>query len=344
MGLGGYPDVTLAQAKDKARAARALLAEGIDPIEDARAKRSKLIADQVSGITFKQAALKYLETHESGWKNAKHAQQWRNTLESYAYPVIGEVFVRDVQLPHILQILEPIWKDKTETASRVRGRIESVIDWSIARGYRTEANPAKWKGLLDKLLVAPSKITKTKHHKALPYADLPQFMTALQAQDGFGARALEFLILTACRSGEVRGATWEEIDLRKRVWTIPGERMKMGEEHRVPLSDAAVDLIKRMKAVRTCEYVFPSPSGKVLSDMTLTAVCRRMEVPAVPHGFRSTFRDWCAETTDYPREVAEKCLAHAIGNDVERAYQRGDLFNKRKQLMQEWADYAMSIK
>src|SRR5690606_16466427 len=187
MGLGGYPDVTLAQAKEKGRAARALLSEGIDPIENARAKRSRLIADQVSAITFKQAAFKYLETHESGWKNAKHAQQWRNTLETYAYPVIGDVFVRDVQLPHILQILEPIWKEKTETASRVRGRIESVIDWSIARGYLTEANPAQWKGLLDKLLVAPTKITKTQHHKALPYGDLPQFMKTLQAQEGMGA-------------------------------------------------------------------------------------------------------------------------------------------------------------
>jgi len=342
MGLGGYPDVTLAQAKEKARAARALLAEGIDPIEHTRAKRSRLKADQSSAITFRQATYKYLEAHEDAWKSVKHAQQWRSTLETYAFPVVGPLLVRDVELPQVLEILEPIWKTKTETASRVRGRVESVLDWSIARGYRSEPNPARWKGLLDKLLPAPGKIMKREHHKALPYADLPDFMAKLRQQDGMGARALEFLILTGTRSGEVRGATWEEFDLNEGVWTVPAERMKMGKEHRVPLSDAALALILRQQEMKICEYVFPSPREKCLSDMTLTAVLRRMDVDAVPHGFRSSFRDWCAETTDYPREVAEMALAHAIGSKVEAAYRRGDLFGKRKELMQDWANYALS--
>jgi len=342
MGLGGYPDVTLSQAKEKARAARALLSEGIDPIENTRAKRSRLKAEQSSAITFQQAAYKYLEAHEGTWKNAKHAQQWRNTLETYAFPVIGQLIVRDVELPQILEILEPLWRTKSETASRLRGRIESVLDWAIARGYRSEPNPARWKGLLDKLLPAPSKIRKISHHTALPYSELPGFMVELRQQDGMGARALEFLILTATRSGEVRGATWDEFDLKEGVWTIPAERMKAGREHRVPLSDAALALILRQREMKICEYVFPSPREKCLSDMTLTAVLRRMEVNAVPHGFRSSFRDWVAETTDYPNEVAEMALAHAIGNKVEAAYRRGDLFGKRKELMQDWASYTLS--
>ncbi len=347
-GLGGYPDVTLADAKIAARAVRAKLAQGIDPIEDARAQRSQLIAAQVSAITFSQAAKQYIDTHESTWRNSKHAQQWRNTIQTYAEPVIGKMLVREVTLQQIISLLEPIWRTKTETASRLRGRIESIFDWAIARGYRTETNPARWKGLLDTMLPAPGKITKTDHHKALPYVKQPEFMKLLAAQQGIGARALEFTILTACRSGEVRGAKWSEIDLANAVWTVPASRMKAGKEHRVPLSDAALSIIKSMKESAFCDYVFPSShganasdsEGKPLSDMTLTAVLRRMEVAAVPHGFRSTFRDWCAEQTDFPREVAEMALAHAIGNKVEAAYRRGDLFDKRKQLMQDWATFA----
>ncbi len=348
MGLGGYPSVTLAQAKDAARTARALLAQGIDPIEHSRAARSKLISERAAAIAFAQAASQYIETHESGWRNAKHAQQWRNTIEAYATPIIGNVLVRDVALPQVLSILEPIWKTRTETASRLRGRMESVLDWATARGYRTGPNPARWKGLLDKLLPAPGKIAKTGHHRALPYADLGKFMKLLAAHDGLGARALEFTILTACRSGEVRGAKWDEFDLEAGVWTVPEGRMKAGKEHRVPLSDAALAIIKTQKDHAFCEYVFPSShkarnsesAGAPPSDMTLSAVLRRMTVAAVPHGFRSTFRDWCAETTDYPREVAEMALAHAIGNKAEAAYRRGDLFEKRKQMMQDWADFA----
>lgn len=349
-GLGGYPDVTLADAKVAARAARALIAQGIDPVEHGRAARSKLIADQASAISFCQAATKYIETHEEGWRNPKHAQQWRNTIETYANPKLGKMLVRDVELPNILAVLEPIWKTKTETASRLRGRIESVLDWSTARGYRAGANPARWKGLLDTLLPAPGKIAKTSHHRALPYAKLSKFMKALAQQDGMGARALEFTILTACRSGEVRGANWDEFDLEAGVWTVPATRMKAGKEHRVPLSDAALYIVNVQKANAFCDYVFPSSQrarssesdGAPLSDMTLSAVLRRMKIAAVPHGFRSTFRDWCAEQTDYPRDVAEMALAHAIGNKVEAAYRRGDLFEKRKQMMQDWAYFAKS--
>lgn len=340
LGLGGYPDVTLAQAKETARTARAKLAQGIDPIEDSRAARSKLIASQAAVMTFSQAATKYIDTHEDSWRNAKHVQQWRNTIQTYANPKIGQVPIQDVGLPQVLSILEPIWRTKTETASRLRSRLEAVLNWATARGFRTEANPARWKGHLDKLLPAPSRITKTDHHRALPFAELPTFMKLLNAQQGMGARALEFAILTACRSGEVRGATWDEFDLDKGIWTVPAGRMKAGKEHRVPLSEAALTIVKTQRASAFCDYAFPGPSGSALSDMTLSAVLRRMEVAAVPHGFRSTFRDWCAEHTDYPREVAEMALAHAIGNKVEAAYRRGDLFDKRKQLMQDWADFA----
>lgn len=339
-GLGGYPDVTLAEAKEAARAARAKIAQGIDPIEDGQAARSRLIADLASAITFSQAAKQYIDTHEGGWRNAKHTQQWRNTIQTYANPIIGRMLVRDVGLPQVLAVLEPIWRTKTETATRLRGRIESVLDWAAARGYRSESNPARWKGLLDKLLPTPSKIAKTDHHRALPYADLPDFMKVLAKQPGMGARALEFTILTACRSGEVRGARWAEFDLDAGIWSIPAERMKAGKGHRVPLSGAALAIVKSQKEMAVCNYVFPSPRGLALSDMTLSAVLRRMKIPAVPHGFRSTFRDWCAEQTDYPREVAEMALAHTIGNKVEAAYRRGDLFDKRKQLMQDWAEYA----
>ena len=344
LGLGGYPDVTLAGAKEAAREARAKIAQGIDPIEDARALRSQLIASHASALTFSQAATQYIEAHKDSWKNAKHVQQWTNTLQVYAHPKIGKMLVRDVALPHVLSVLEPIWRNKTETASRLRGRIESVLDWAAVRGYRPDNNPARWKGLLDKILAAPTKITKTNHHKALPYKALAAFMKRLREQEGMGARALEFTILTASRSGEVRGATWAEFDLDNALWTIPAGRMKASKEHREPLSDAAMAILKVQKETAFCDYVFPSPRGAALSDMTLSAVLRRMQEAAVPHGFRSTFRDWAAEKTDYPSEVAEMALAHTIGNKVEAAYRRGDLFNKRRQMMQDWSDYAMSSK
>ena len=339
MGLGGFPDVTLADARAAARRARDQIRLGVDPIEEARAEASSRRANQVRNITFKQAALAYIAAHETGWRNAKHAQQWRNTLAAYAYPVVGSVMVQDVALPHVLAILEPIWNHKTETATRLRGRIEQVLDWAAARGHRDGLNPARWRGHLDKLLARPSKITRIKHRAALPVVEVGPFMKRLHEAEGIGARALEFAVLTAARSGEVRGAVWAEIDLDAAIWTVPADRMKAGREHRVPLSSAAVALLKALPRMVGTNLVFPAPRGGTLSDMTLTAVLRRMQVDAVPHGFRSTFRDWASERTNYPRDAAEMALAHAIGDKVEAAYRRGDLFDKRRRMMADWAAF-----
>jgi len=343
MGLGGYPAVTLAMAHEKAREARELIRQGLDPILLAREAQSALRADQAKALTFKQCALAYVAAHEAGWRNAKHVAQWRTTFETYAYPVMGELLVRDVELPHVLRVLEPIWRTKTTTASRLRGRIESVLDWAKGRGYRSGDNPAEWKGNLDAQLPRPEKVAKVEHHQALPVAEVGPFMRSLRAHHGVGARALEFAILTAARSGEVRGATWAEIDLDTGVWTLPPERMKAGREHRAPLSPAAIELIKAQPVVAGSPLVFTAPRGGQLSDMTLTAVLRRMEVAAVPHGFRSTFRDWAAERTNYPNEVCEMALAHVVGDKVEAAYRRGDLFDKRRRLMDDWAKFLAEV-
>lgn len=340
MGLGAYKEVSLAEARDKARRARELIRQGVDPIESQRAAQSALRAASASALTFKETAKAYMSTHEAGWKNAKHGQQWRNTLEQYAYPVMGDLLVRDVQKEHVLAALRPIWNEKNETASRLRGRIELVLSYAMQAGYRPEGlNPARWRGGLDKLLPAPGKVAKSEHHPALPVAQVGAFMGRLRAAHGMGARALEFAILTAARSGEVRLATWAEIDMDAKVWTVPASRMKAGKEHRVPLSDVAVELLKALPRMAGVDFVFPAPRGGVLSDMTLSAVMRRMDVPAVPHGFRSTFRDWAAERTNYPREAAEMALAHTIENRVEAAYRRGDLFEKRRAMMSAWAAF-----
>jgi len=338
MGLGGFPDVTLADARRRAREEREKADKGIDPIAERRAAESRLRAEQAMAITFKEAALAYIETHESGWRNAKHAEQWRNTLAS-TYPTIGDIHVRDVRQRNVLAVLQPIWKTKTETASRLRGRIESVLDWAAARGYREGLNPSRWKGHLDHLLPAPGKITRAGHHAAMPVGEVGSFMLALREQQGTGARVLEFVILTAARSGEARRATWAEFDLDAATWTVPGQRMKAGKEHRVPLSPAVVKLVRAQPKLAGTDLVFPAPRGGLLSDMTLVAVTRRMQVAAVPHGFRSTFRAWCAERTNYPREVAEMALAHAIGDKVEAACRRGDLFEKRRLVMIDWAEF-----
>lgn len=339
MGLGGFPDVPLAQAREDARAARARIRAGVDPVEEARAARSALIAAQLSMLTFQQAAEAYIDAHKAGWKNEKHQKQWTSTLQTYVYPKVGSVLVRDVELPQVLAVLEPIWKTKTETASRLRGRVESVLDWATARGYRDGLNPARWRGHLDKLLPRPSKVAKVEHHSALPVSEVGAFMIALRSQEGLGARALEFAILTAARSGEVRGATWDEIDLEEVVWAIPAARMKASREHRVPLSAAAVRLLKSLPRHADTPLVFVGAKGGPLSDMTLSAVVRRMGAPCVPHGFRSTFRDWAAERTSYPSEMAEMALAHTINNKVEAAYRRGDMFEKRRRMMADWARF-----
>ena len=339
MGLGGFPDVTLAAARTAARVARQKAKEGIDPIDHGRAARSALRAANLTAKTFKECAIAYIAAHKPTWANAKHAAQWTSTLATYAYPVMGDMLVRDIALPHVLAVLEPIWGTKTETAKRLRGRVESVLDWATVREYRTGLNPARWKGHLDTLLAAPGKIANKEHHAAVPVLGIGAFMADLRKQAGTGARALEFTILTAARSGEVRGATRAEVDTEAKVWTVAAGRMKMRKEHRVPLSDAAIALLAALPRIGGNDLIFPAPRGGQLSDMTLTAVMRRMKVDAVPHGFRSTFRDWCAERTNYPREVAEMALAHTIGDKVEAAYRRGDLFEKRRSLMAEWASF-----
>lgn len=339
MGLGGFPDVTLAGAREKARQIRELVDQGIDPIEDRRAKRATLAAERAKAMTFAQCVTAYLDAHGDSWKNAKHRQQWANTLDTYANPIIGNLNVAAVDTGLVLKVLEPIWKTKTETASRLRGRIENILSWATVRGYRQGENPARWKGHLDKLLAARSKIQQVAHHAALPYAELGGFMADLAKMDGMGARALEFAILCASRSGEVRGATWDEIDLNAGVWIIPAERMKAKREHRVPLSSKAVSLLNTLARLDGTELVFHGTSGQ-LSNMSLTAVLRRMNRgDLTAHGFRSTFRDWAAEQTAYPSEVVEMALAHTIGNKVEAAYRRGDLFDKRRRLMDDWAKY-----
>lgn len=339
MGLGGYPGVTLAMAREAAREARDLIRRGIDPIEAANEAREALKVTPTIAYTFRAAAEAYIAAHEASWKNPKHRDQWTATLKNYAYPVMGKLDVAAIELPHVMRVLEPIWLKKTETAKRLRGRIEMVLDWAGARGFREGPNPARWRGHLDKLLAKPSKVHRIVHHRALPIDGISAFMARLRTAEGVGARALEFAILTAARSGEVRGATWNEIDLDARLWTISAERMKAAREHRAPLSEAAVAVLRAMPQGRPDSYVFKAAHGGRLSDMTISAVLRRLDVDAVPHGFRSTFRDWVAERTAYPNEVAEMALAHAVGNKVEAAYRRGDLFEKRLAMMNDWARF-----
>ncbi|MFC5345290.1 tyrosine-type recombinase/integrase [Brevundimonas staleyi] len=290
-------------------------------------------------MSFRNAAEAYVGAHGSAWRNSKHRDQWTSTLSTYAYPVLGHLDVSRIESTHILRVLEPIWLTKTETATRLRGRLERVLDWASARDFRTGPNPARWRGHLENLLANPAQLRRVVHHKALAADEMPGFMARLKKVDGQGARALEFAIFTAARSGEVRGAVWAEIDLANAVWTVPAERMKAGREHRVPLSEPAMALLRTQKAGDSTSPVFTAPSGVPLSDMTLSAVLRRMKVDAVPHGFRSTFRDWIAERTAYPNEVAEMALAHTIASKVEAAYRRGDLVGKRRQLMQDWAEF-----
>lgn len=339
MGLGGFPDVTLAGAYDKARQAREKIDKGSDPVLERKQAKSALIASQAAEVTFKKCATAYIDAHGDTWRNAKHRGQWTNSLETYASPFIGNMLVADITHTHILQILEPIWKTKTETATRVRGRLESVLDWATVRGYRVGNNPARWKGHLDKLLPAPGKITKIIPRTALPIDDMGAFMADLRKREALAARALEFAILTAARSGEVRGMTWAELDLNAAVWTVPAERMKAGKEHRVPLSETAVRILNGTSHQDGIDLVFPATRGGLLSDMALTALLRRMNVPAVPHGFRSTFRDWTAERTNYPRDLAEAALAHQLESKVEAAYLRSDVLEKRRAMMQAWADF-----
>lgn len=352
IGLGSYPEVSLAEAREKARELRKQVREGIDPIEERNATKLRAKLEAAKTKTFEECANAYIEANRAGWKNEKHVQQWQNTLATYAFPKIGQLPVAAIDTGLVLNVLQQetgedkaqLWHAKTETASRLRGRLESILDWAAFRGYREGENPARWKGHLEHELPARSKVQKVEHHAALPYAELGAFMAELRKREGLSARALEFAILTAARSGEVRGATWVEIDLPGRIWTVPAERMKAGKEHRVPLSDEAVKLLEALPRIVGNDYVFPAPRGGQLSDMALTAVLRRMERGGLTqHGFRSTFRDWAGETTAYPREVCEHALAHKLADGVEAAYQRGDLLAKRARLMADWARYCGTV-
>lgn len=359
MGIGTLADRSAVEARGEAAKLSALVRSGVDPI-DARQhdKETKVKSDAkvaAGAATFAQVAKDYIAAHRAGWRNAKHADQWENTLEKYAGPVIGDKAVADVSTEDVLRILQrdELWTKKTETATRVRSRIELVLSYAKALKMRQGENPAAWRGHLDALLPKPTKLKKVRHHPALPYDRMPDFMAALRKINGSGARALEFAILTAARSGEVRFATWAEFDTKEKMWTIPAGRMKAEKEHRIPLSDAALALLDELPTFEGVEYIFPGERDKKpLSDMSLSAVTRRMnegEKPTwvepqsgsqvVPHGFRSSFRDWAGEITSHPREVVEHALAHQIPDKAEAAYARGTLFDKRRRLMQDWANW-----
>lgn len=341
MGLGPLHTIGLADARARALDCRRQLLDGIDPIDARNAERAAKGITEGDAITFQHCAEKYIEAHRTGWKNVKHAEQWTNTLTTYAYPVFDSLSVAAIDTTRVMKVLEPIWTTKTETASRLRGRIESVLDWATVRGYRSGENPARLKGHLDTLLPKRSRVQKVTHHPALPYADLSAFMIKLRGQEGTATRALEFLILTATRTNEVIGSTWSEFNLDEGVWTIPAERMKMRKEHRVPLSTRAIALVKAQQQVKRGDYVFPGARDKKpLSNMAMLQLLERMKRDDITvHGFRSTFRDWAGETTHYPREVCEAALAHGIKDKAEAAYARGDLFVKRAALMQDWANF-----
>jgi integrase len=343
MGLGSAFDFTLAEARDMRDHFRKLAKRGIDPIEHRRAEKAAKALDRAKALTFKEACARYIAANRAGWKNVKHAGQWEATLKTYAYPKIGALPVQAIDTALVMAVLDPIWSTKSETASRVRGRIESVIDAAKARGEFKGENPARWKGHLDNLLPKPSKVSKVKNHAALPYADLPAFMMDLRQREGIASAAMEYLILTAARTGEVLGATWDEFDLRKSVWTIPGERMKNGKEHQVPLSPPAIAVLERMSKITNGEHVFfGQTSGRPLSNMALLVLLRRMKrTDITSHGFRSTFRDWAAER-GYQDPVAEAALAHSVSDAVVAAYKRTTFFELRKDMMDKWATFATS--
>jgi len=339
IGLGSFDVVSLDKAREERDKYNKQLKAGIDPLDEKQRQANEDKAQRAKMMTFQQCADAYISAHRAGWKNPKHIQQWQNTLAQYVYPVFGGLDVKFIDTGLITKCLEPIWLNKNETAGRVRGRIECVLDWATAHKYRVGENPARWKGHLDKLLAKPSKVQKTEHHSALPYSEINGFIDRLHQQEGIAAKCLEFTILTAARTGEAIGATWDEIDLNAKTWTIPAVRMKAEREHSIPLSSNAMSIINDMAAIRTNDYVFPS-TKKGLSNMAMLAVLKRMDRADITvHGFRSTFRDWSAEETNYPNHVLEMALAHAIKNDSEEAYRRGDLMKKRCLLMEDWAMY-----
>lgn len=358
IGLGGYPQVSLAEARQEARQALALIKNGVDPIIKRKSDRSKLLSESSKAKTFKQCAEEYIATHNKTFSNKKHAKQWISTLEHYVYPVIGDILLSDLNRAHVLNVLQQevrnpktcqvegkLWEVRTETASRVQGRIKSIIDYAIVAEYRTGTNPAIWTGYLATQLPSPKKIAKTKHHPAVPYSGMGDFMTQLRKNGSISAKALEFLILTGVRSGSVRMAEWVEIDLNKKLWIIPAEHTKTKQEHRVPLSKQVLTVLESLPRIAGNPKVFPSTKGLMLSDMALSQLMRGMRergelnIDAVPHGFRSTFRDWAVEQTSYPDEIRKAASGHIVGNAVQQAYQRTDLLEKRRRLMEDWADF-----
>jgi integrase len=340
MGLGPVHTVTLAQARQRATDQRRVKLDGVDPLDAKQEARTAAALAKARAVTFKQCAVKYIASNKVGWRNEKHGAQWGATLAAYAYPIIGELPVGAIETGHITQILEPIWSTKSETASRVRGRIEAVLDYARTHSWRTGENPARWKGHLENVLPKLSKVRAVEHHAALPWKEIAGFVQRLQKEEGVAVLALRFAIMTAARTGEVIGARWDEIDTKAALWTVPGDRMKAGREHRVPLTQAALDVLAAARAAGGDDAVFVFPGGKAgkpLSNMAMLALLRRMERPDLTtHGFRSTFRDWAAETGQ-ANDIAEAALAHTLGDKTVAAYQRGDLLERRRQLMADWA-------
>jgi integrase len=345
LGLGSARTFNLLEARQRARKARQLLADGIDPLDQKRALKQQNRADaarrDAALITFETAALRYFDQHNQKWKNEVHRKQFTSSMKQYVYPKIGKLTVGDIDKDAVLRVLDPIWKDKTETANRVRGRIETVLNFAAARGWRQGDNPARWRGFLDQLLMAKSHLKEVKHHRTLPFADLPVFMAALRARDGVSPKAIEFTILTAARTSEVTGARWDEIDFEQKTWTVPKQRMKANREHRVPLTDAMIAALNKLPRENGNPFVFVGPRKGGLSNMAMDAVLRRMGYKdrATIHGFRSTFRDWASEISSFPGDVAEAALAHITGDKVELSYKRGDLLLKRRKLMEAWSGF-----
>jgi len=342
-GLGAYPTVSLDDARNSANEYRKLRTKGIDPLEHKRQVELDKQLDKAKSITFKECATAYIDSHKTGWKNAKHQAQWTNTLTTYAYPVMGKLSVQDIDTGLVMKVLEPIWHTKTETASRVRSRIENVLDWAKVRKYRTGENPALWRGHLDKLLPKRTKVQKVKHFAAMEYLILPDYFRELRKVNTVAAKALAFTILTATRSNEAREAKWSEINLKSGVWVIPDTRMKADREHRVPLSTEALTILEEMKdfRVNNDDRVFAGLKEKSISDAALLKQLKQDHSKLTVHGFRSTFRDWCAEMTSYASGLAESALAHTIKDATQAAYERGDKFEKRRKLMDAWATYCI---
>jgi integrase len=340
MGLGPLSLVSLAEARAKALDCRRSLLESIDPIEARKAKRQGQKLEAAKSVTFDYCAAAYIESHRAGWKSAKHAEQWKNSLVNYASPVLGRLPIQNIDTGLVMRVIGPIWGKKTETASRLRNRIELILGWATAQGYRSGENPARWRGHLDKLLPKRSSVQQVKHYAAMPIDEISAFMDRLRSTVGVSARALEFLILTVTRTTETLGARWEEVDFQNATWTIPSVRMKAKKTHRIPLAQDALKVLELQRLTSHGQYIFRAKSGdNPLSGMALLSVLHRMEIVDTTHGFRSTFRDWAAERTNFPREVVEMALAHTIGDKVEAAYRRGDLFKKRGRLMAEWAKF-----